>query len=196
MTGRIGWEDWISQRQAEKAARTAKTLVDLGERYLELHGQIVPGRTLLAPGMGSPASERVPVRVDTVDAIRSVEQWVDQVAPLVWGTLRMGTYRRDGAVHVATVRGLRKVAECLPGVYVEDEQLGWQVSRDGGRLAWRVSVVLGIEEPARRIDADCPTCELPTLWWKRTLGEVRCGNPDCGRVWDLLGESVLRYQVG
>lgn len=193
---RVAWEDWISQRQAEKAARTATTLIELAERYLELHGQLIPGRTLLMPGVGSPASERVPVRIDTADAIRDTEKWVEATAPLVWGALRMGTWRPRGRQHQVTVRGLRSIAENLPGVYAEDRELGFRISREGGRLSWAVAVVLGVEQPARRIDAACPECGLLALWWKQERGEVRCGNPDCAAVWDLAGESLLRYQIG
>lgn len=190
----MAWEDWVARQREAKAERTAGTLLVLAERYIELHGHVAPGRAGVASGP-SVAGPRIPIRVDVVDTLTAVEAFTAETASLVWGSLRMGIHSpardRSDVVH-----DLRRIADLIGRVFIDELDLGHQVARDAGKLAWRAGVALGVEQPATRLTVDCPECRLPALWWKQALGEVRCGNPDCSAMWDLLGESVLRYSTG
>jgi hypothetical protein len=190
--------DYTGQWDAEQArllaahiGRTAGRLEVLAERYAELRSMLAAGGGGKPadgmPGHG-PAGPRVPIRVEVLDTMAEIDDFLAGFLPLVRGVLRLGmgagqwsmTTQDGGDARTARVRsGLLFLAGALGGVYNEDPQLGDDVSRGAWELERRAGWIFGDRSRPFALTEPCPACGVPALWVVPERMAIVCGNPAC-----------------
>ena len=175
------WEAEQARALAAHIGRTVSRLESLAEKYRQLRGMLgdvgQPGgggdevRTPSRPG------SRPPLRVDVLDTLADVERFVDELLPLVRGTLRLGPAVGAGR---AVLAGLAVMGDGLGRVYSEDPGLGDAVSAVAWKLERRAAWIFGERSRAFALTEPCAACGLPALWVVPERMVIRCGNPACG----------------
>jgi hypothetical protein len=187
-------EQWAAEDARQLAAhvtRTAGRLEALAERYSEL-------RSMLAAGSGGkaadgvtargPAGPRVPIRVEVLDTMSAIDEYLARCLPLARGALRLGVGagtwsmgpKDGGDARTARVRaGLLFLANGLASLYAEDPTLGDDVSRDAWKLERRAGWIFGDRSRPFALAEPCPACGVQALWVVPERMAIVCGNPAC-----------------
>jgi hypothetical protein len=118
--------------------------------------------------------------VDVLDTLGDVERFVEELLPLVRGTLRLGPGPGAAGRGVRVRAGLAVMAAGLGGVYSEDPGLGDAVSSAAWKLERRAAWIFGERSRAFALTEPCAACGMPALWVVPERMVIRCGNPACG----------------
>ena len=185
------WDAEQARVLAAHIARTSGRLEVLAGRYAEL-------RSMLAAGSGGrpadgmvargPAGPRVPIRVEVLDTMAAIDEYLARFLPYVRGALRLGvgvgiwsmTAADGGDARTARIRsGLVFLAGSLASVYAEDPDLGNDVSREAWKLERRAGWLFGERSRPFALADSCPACGVPALWVVPERMAIVCGNPAC-----------------
>jgi hypothetical protein len=186
--------DWSGQYAQDQAralaahvARTQERLHTLADRYAALRVMLTTGRTGRAevPTFHRRPGPSSPLRVDVLDLMQEVDQYVAALLPLVRGTLRLGSgvaeWNRPDTDRAVRVRGsLLFIASGLARVYAEDPVLGDDLARGAWQLERRAGWIFGDTSRPFALSEPCPACGVPALWVVPDKMVIRCGNPGCG----------------
>lgn len=178
------WAEEEGRALAAHIGRTVSRLESLADRYRQLRGML--GDVGQPAGGGdevrtpSRPGSRPPLRVDVLDTLADVERFVEELLPLVRGTLRLGPEPRAAGRAVRVRSGLSVMAAGLAGVYSEDPGLGDAVSSSAWKLERRAAWIFGDRSRAFALTEPCGSCGMPALWVVPERMVIRCGNPACG----------------
>jgi hypothetical protein len=174
------WAEDEARALAAHIGRTVSRLESLADRYGQLRGML--GDVGQPAGGGdevrtpSRPGSRPPLRVDVLDLLADVERFVEELLPLVRGTLRLGPAVGAGR---SVLAGLGIMGAGLAGVYSEDPGLGDAVSSAAWKLERRAAWIFGDRSRAFALTEPCASCGMPALWVVPERMVIRCGNPAC-----------------